>query len=145
MTYVHVLYCVLFYWSLLCTSKANFHAVHHTDPVFCILQLEAVSRGTSHVRAVITPLRWIVFLCFLFLFCVTSVACRPITSLLSSSFFLLSFSLWFIGLLHRFFLSVCVYFWSNSNKAQFHTNVYNYVKYTAQRCCESVMAFFFFF
>ena len=27
-TYVHVLYCVLFYWYLLCSHKANFYVIH---------------------------------------------------------------------------------------------------------------------
>ena len=27
-TYVHVLYCVLFYWYLLCSRKANFYVIH---------------------------------------------------------------------------------------------------------------------
>ena len=62
-------------------------------------------------------------------------------------FFLLSFfltfflfPLWFIGLLHRFFLfCVCVF---GQTIAQFHTSVYKYVKYIAQGCCESVMDIF---
>ena len=44
-----------------------------------------------------------------------------------------SFSLWFVGL-HRFFL-FCVFLVKLTN-AQFHTNVYKYVKYVAQSCCE---------
>ena len=27
-TYVHVLYCVLFYWYLLCSRKAKFYVIH---------------------------------------------------------------------------------------------------------------------
>ena len=27
-TYVHVLFCVLFYWYLLCSRKANFYVIH---------------------------------------------------------------------------------------------------------------------
>ena len=27
-TYVHVLYCVLFYWYLLCSRKADFYVIH---------------------------------------------------------------------------------------------------------------------
>ena len=57
-------------------------------------------------------------------------------------FFFFFFSLWFIGLLHRFFfLCVCVFGQTLTN-AQFPTNVCKYVKYIAQGCCESVMNFF---
>ena len=48
-----------------------------------------------------------------------------------------SFSFWFTCLVHRFFL-LCVFGQTLTN-AQFHTNVYRYVKYIAQSCCESVM------
>ena len=27
-TYVHVLYCVLFYWYILCSRKENFYLIH---------------------------------------------------------------------------------------------------------------------
>ena len=59
----------------------------------------------------------------------------------------LSSSLWFIGLLHRFFLPffvcllllflVCAFVQTLTN-AQFHTNVY-VLKYLAQICCESLI------
>ena len=43
-------------------------------------------------------------------------------------------------------LSFCVcVFGQTLTNAQFHTNVYKYVKYIAQGCCESVMDIFFFF
>ena len=35
-TYVHVLHCVLFYWPLLCSRKANFYVIHRQSR-FCIL------------------------------------------------------------------------------------------------------------
>ena len=49
-----------------------------------------------------------------------------------------------MGLLHRFFLFVCV-LGQTLTSTQYHTNVYKYVKYVAQSCCESVMDIFFFF
>ena len=39
---------------------------------------------------------------------------------------------------------VCVFGQTLTN-AQFHTNVYKYVKHIAQGCCDSVMDIFFFF
>ena len=39
---------------------------------------------------------------------------------------------------------MCVFGQTLTN-AQFHTNVYKYVKYIAQSCCESVMDFIFIF
>ena len=38
-TYVHVLYCVIFYWYLSCSHKANFYVIHtidNKDSVFCL-------------------------------------------------------------------------------------------------------------
>ena len=100
---------------------------------------------------------------FVCLFCfLTSVACRPITSLLSffslsfflSFFFSFSLSLFSLSFFSLSFFSsffflplsrssssvlscVCVFGQSLTN-AQFHTNVYKYVKYIAQGCCEPV-------
>ena len=60
-------------------------------------------------------------------------------------FFFFFFSLWFIGLLHRFFLFCVCIFGQTLTIAQFRTNVYKYVKYIAQGCCESVMDILFLF
>ena len=87
------------------------------------------------------------YIFFYIYFCFTSIACISLffnyyffLSSFFSSFFL-SFSLWFIGLLRRFFLFACVFGQTLTN-AQFYTNVYKYVKYIAQGCCESVMDIF---
>ena len=39
-TYVHVLYCVLFYWYLLCSLRANFYVIRRQQR-FCILYSDA--------------------------------------------------------------------------------------------------------
>ena len=77
---------------------------------------------------------------FLFCFCF----CYFLSLLLSFFVtFLIFFSLWFIGLLHRFFLFCVCIFGQTLTIAQFHASVYKYVKYIAQGCCESVMDIFF--
>ena len=48
-TYVYVLYCVLFYWSLLCSRKENFYVIHRQlrscpDGISLLLPLEEVCR-----------------------------------------------------------------------------------------------------
>ena len=35
-TYVHVLYCVLFYWYVLCSRKANSETIKILYSIFCI-------------------------------------------------------------------------------------------------------------
>ena len=62
-------------------------------------------------------------------------------------FYLYFLLLLFFVVVHRSSSSVlsflCVFAQTLTN-AQFHTNVYKYVKYIAQSCCESIMAPFFF-
>ena len=94
--------------------------------------------------------RAVFFSFFLFSFLLwTSVACRPITSLLSLflNLFFITFFFFFFVVVHRSSSSVlsffvCVFGQTLTN-AQFHTNVYKYVKYIAQGCCESVVDIFF--
>ena len=61
-------------------------------------------------------------------------------------FFITFFFFFFLVVVHRssssvLYFFVCVFGQILTN-AQFHTNVYKYVKYIAQGCCESVMDIF---
>ena len=62
-------------------------------------------------------------------------------------FYLYFLLLLFFVVVHRSssVLSFLCVFGQTLTNAQFHTNVYKYVKYIAQSCCESIMAPFFFF
>ncbi len=87
---------------------------------------------------------------FCFLFCLFVVEPQLHADLLLHFSFLITFVLFccsFFVVVHRSsssVLSFCVcVFGQTLTNAQFHTNVYKYVKYKAESCCESVMIFFF--
>ena len=47
-TYVHVLYCVLFYWYLLCSRKANFYVTHRQKRFRILYYFSALKIQMSH-------------------------------------------------------------------------------------------------
>ena len=98
----------------------------------------------------------IFFFFFFFFFLLSNLSCMQTYYFTSLSlkkkiyyfFFFFFFSFLFV-VVHRSsssVLSFCVcVFGQTLTNAQFHTNVYKYVKHIAQGCCESVMDIFLYF
>ena len=91
-----------------------------------------------------------VFCCCFSLFFFVNLSCMQtyyFTSLSFLNLFFITFFFFFFVVVHRSSSSVlsfflCVFGQTLTN-AQFHTNIFKYVKYIAQGCCESVMDIFF--
>ena len=113
-----VAFCLTFCWRRF--TQTVFLGLHH----FCFLFLNLNCMQTMQTYYFTTLFYYLFFYFFFFLFFFFVVVHRSSSSV----------------------LSFCVFFFFETlTNAQFHTNIHKYVKYIAQSCCESVMAFFLFF